>query len=154
ALHDGASRPRRIPHRTVAAQEVAIVALRVQRWPGATIARRLGLARSTVGAVLRRHGLGRLQPVGPPEPVRRYERARGGALGHVDIKQLGRISGLGHRVTGDWRYRPRGIGWEYVHVCIDDASRAAYVEVLRSDRAVDAQAFVTRALRWFARRGV
>jgi len=154
ALIDRSSRPGRIPHRTAAAQEAAILALRARRLVGAAISRQTAVPRSTVGAVLRRHAAGRLRPIDPREPVRRYERARPGELVHVDIKQLGRIRGLGHRITGDWRHRPRGIGWEFVHVCIDDASRTAYVEVLPTDHATDAHAFLARAVAWFAARGV
>jgi len=154
ALADRSSRPGRSPHRTPPAQEAIIVALRARRLGGAAISREVAVPRSTVGAVLRRHALGRLRPAPPPEPVRRYERAHPGELVHVDIKQLGRITRVGHRITGDWRHRPRGIGWEFVHVCIDDASRAAYVEVLPTDHATDACAFLARAVAWFAARGV
>jgi transposase InsO family protein len=73
---------------------------------------------------------------------------------HVDIKKLGRIAGVGHRITGDRRHRARGSGWEYVHVAIDDCSRLSYVEVLGDERGETVAAFLRRALRWFARRGV
>ena len=81
--------------------------------------------------LLRRLGLGKLSALEPKPEVVRYERARPGELVHVDIKLLGRIGRVGHRITGDRRNRVRGIGWEYVHVAVDDASRLAYVEVLK-----------------------
>jgi len=153
-LLDARSAPRRIPHRTPAAREAQIVALREARLPGAAIAARLRLPRSTVGAVLRRRGLQRLPPLSPPPPVQRYERARAGELLHVDIKTLGRIGRIGHRIHGDRRQGVRGIGWEHVHVCVDDASRVAYVEVLPTLQQTEAGAFLTRAVGWFAAHGV
>ena len=127
-------------------------------WAGATSApgRRSPrcVPRATVGAVLRRQGLGRLPALTPPEPVRRYERERPGELLHVDIKSLGRIGQVGHRIHGDRRTRVRGIGWEHVHVCVDDRSRVAYVELLPTLGYVDAVGFLERAVAWFAARGV
>ncbi len=154
SLLDRRSRPGRIRHRTPPRQEHAIVALRAQRLAGAAIARRLKMPRSTVGAVLRRAGLGRLPPAVPPPPIVRYERARPGELVHVDIKSLVRIERVGHRIHGDRRTRVSGAGWEHVHVCIDDASRVAYVEVLRTLHHPDAVGFLERALAWFATHGV
>jgi transposase InsO family protein len=154
SLGDAASVPRRMPRLTRPARVAAVRALRAQRLAGAVIAHRLGLPRSTVGAVLRRCGLGRLRPLESRPPVRRYERAHAGDLLHVDIKTLGRIARVGHRIHGDWRGRPRGIGWEHVHVCVDDASRVAYVEVLPTLTERDASGFLQRAVAWFAARGV
>jgi transposase InsO family protein len=152
-LGDASSAPHRVPHRTAAVQVAQIVALRATRATGMAIARRLRMPRSTVGVVLRRHGMGRLpRPSGPP--VQRYERARAGELLHVDIKTLGRIARVGHRIHGDRRTHVHGIGWEHVHVAIDDASRVAYVEVLPTAQHVDAGAFLERAVAWFARHGV
>lgn len=153
-LLDRSAAPRRIPHRTSAVQEARIVALRVQRLAGWQIARRLRLPRATVGAVLRRRGLGRLPTLAPPEPVRRYERQRPGELLHLDIKTLGRIGQIGHRIHGERRQCSRGVGWEHVHVCVDDASRVAYVEVLSTLTQTDAVAFLDRAVAWFAQHGV
>jgi transposase InsO family protein len=153
-LPDRSSAPRRVPHRTAAVREARVVALRQQRLTGLAIAQRLRLPRATVGAVLRRHGLGRLPALTPPEPVQRYERARPGELLHLDIKTLGRIGQIGHRVHGDWRRKSRGIGWEHVHVCVDDASRVAYVELLPTLQHADAVGFLERAVGWFARHGV
>lgn len=153
-MEDRPSTPRRIPHRTQGRREAAILRLRRQRWPMQRIAQRLQLARSTVGAVARRHGLGRLPPLHPPPAIQRYERARPGELLHLDIKALGRIGRVGHRIHGDRRTRVRGIGWEQVHVCIDDASRVAYVELRPTATALDAIGFLRRAVRWFTRRGI
>jgi len=102
-LRDRSAAPRRCPHRTRPRCVLDIVALRAQRLPGHVIARRVGLPRSTVGRVLRRVGLGRLAPLRPPPPVHRYERATPGELFHIDIKSLGRIRGVGHRIHGDRR---------------------------------------------------
>lgn len=153
-LHDRSAAPRRIPHRTSSAREAQIVALRATRLAGWQIARRLQLPRATVGAVLRRRALNRLPPLTAPEPVRRYERERPGELLHLDIKTLGRIGQVGHRIHGQRRRCTRGIGWEHVHVCIDDASRVAYVEVLPTLTQVDAVGFLERAVAWFAARGI
>jgi len=86
--------------------------------------------------------------------VIRYERRRPGALVHLDVKKLGRIGRIGHRIHGDWRRRVRGIGWEYVHVAIDDRTRLAYAEIYPDETAASATAFLGRAVRWFARWGV
>jgi transposase InsO family protein len=153
-LDDRRSTPRHSPKRTAARQEARIVRLRSERLPGLAIAQRVGVPRATVGAVLRRHGLGRLPAVAPTEPVRRYERARPGELLHVDIKSLGRIGQVGHRIHGDRRTRIRGIGWEHVHVCVDDRSRVAYVELLPTLGYSDAVGFLERAVAWFAAHGV
>ena len=155
-LADRSSRPRHSPARTDAAIESAIEALRRQRLTGPAIARRLGLAVSTVGAVLRRRGLGRLEALEPRPPVIRYERERPGELIHIDIKKLGRIDGIGHRITGHrvGMVRNRGIGWDHLHVAVDDASRLAYTELLPDERKHSATAFLARALAWFAGHGV
>jgi len=149
-LQDRASTPRSNPGRTSVHRVLQIVALRAQRLPGHTIAHRLGLPRATVSRILRGQGLGRLPPLTPRAPILRYERAAPGELLHVDIKSLGRIRGIGHRITGNRRTRVKGIGWEHVHVCIDDASRLAYAEVLPTAAWPDAVGFLERALAWFA----
>jgi transposase InsO family protein len=114
------------------------------------------MARSTVGLVLRRLGLGRLSALEPREPANRYERDRPGELIHLDIKSLGKIDGLGHRITGQrsGQTRNRGIGWDHLHVAIDDASRLAYTEILPGLTGEDASGFLERALAWYARLGV
>ncbi len=122
-------KPRRCSHRLPDETVAAIERLRRERLTGPQIAHALDLPRSTVGAILRRLDLGRLSALEPKPPVVRYERAAPGELIHIDTKKLGRIDGIGHRITGDRRGRNRGIGWDLVHVCIDDASRLAYTEI-------------------------
>jgi transposase InsO family protein len=153
-LADRSPAPRSSPQRTPVRRILQIVALRAQRLPGHVIARRLGVPRTTVSRLLRRQGLGRLPSLMPRAPIQRYERGAPGELLHVDIKSLGRIRGIGHRITGDRRTRVRGIGWEHVHVCIDDASRLAYAEVLATAAWPDAVGFIERAIAWFAAHGV
>ncbi len=153
-LCDRSSAPRRCPRRTSPQRMTEIDQLRRQRMSGPVIARKLGMPRSTVGAVLRRLGLGKLRALEPKPPANRYERATPGELIHLDIKSLGKIEGLGHRVTGDRSSRNRGIGWDHLHVAIDDASRLAYTEILPSLGSEDACGFVERALAWYARLGV
>jgi transposase InsO family protein len=166
-LLDRSSAPGSIPHRTPDELVEVIVLLRKLRMTGAEIALCLTMAVSTVSAVLLRVGLGKLSRLEPPEPPNRYERRRAGDLLHVDVKKLGRISGgAGKRVTGGIRRNPdprrrdsdgierRTKGWDYVHVCIDDATRLAYVEVLADEKAITAVAFLTRAIAFFARHGI
>ena len=155
ALADRSSRPRRIARLTPADRSQLIERLRREcRLTGPAIARGLQMPRSTVAAVLRRAGLSRLKYLTPPEPVQRYERSQAGDLIHIDVKKLGRIKRVGHRITGDRRDRSRGAGWEYVHVAIDDYTRLAYVEVLPNERAETAVGFVTRALAFYRRHGI
>lgn len=153
-LGDRSSRPRRCPRRTEALRERAVLELRLLRMTGPVIAYRLGMPRSTVSRILRRNGMARLRAMAPREPSRRYERKRPGELIHIDVKKLGRIARPGHRVNGDRTTRVRGIGWEFVHVCVDDATRLAYVEVLDDERKETAVGFLRRATEWLARRGV
>lgn len=153
-LVDRSSRPRRSPGATRADVVEAILALRQQRLTVAMIARRLSRARSTVAAVLQRHGLSRLPPLSPPPPVIRYEYKTPGDLLHIDTKKLGRIERIGHRITGDKRSQKHGAGWEHVHVCVDDATRLAYMEVLPSDGKEAASEFLQRASSWYERFGV
>jgi transposase InsO family protein len=129
-------------------------ALREQRISGSEISCWLGVPRSTVARWLSRLGLGRLRQLAAPEPVRRYQKQHAGELLHLDIKKLGKIDGVGHRITGDRRSRKRGIGWEYTHVAIDDASRLSYVEVLADERSETAAVFLARAVAWFDDQGV
>jgi hypothetical protein len=152
-LLDRSSAPRRIPHRTPPSTVEAIGALRRLRMTAAEIAETLGLALSTVSLWLRRIGLGKRSRLEPPEPPNRYERKRPGELIHIDIKKLGRFGAAGKRVIGN-RNGSRGYGWERCHVCVDDATRLAYVEVLPDERGESAAAFLRRAVAWFAERGV
>ena len=153
--HDRSSAPIRCPRRVSAVRVAQVEALRRERLTGMAIAGRLGMARSTVGLVLRRLGLGRLKSLEPPAPILRYERALPGEMIHLDIKKLGRFDIEGHRVTGDPRKgRSRKAGWDFLHVCVDDASRLAYTEILPSERQEDTTAFLERALAWLGRHGV
>ncbi len=154
ALGDRSSAPRRCPHRLSTERVAAVERLRRQRWTSPRIARRTGVPLSTVGAVLRRLGLGRLRALDPRPPIIRYERKRPGELVHIDTKKLGRIDGVGHRITGHRRGRKQGAGWEYLHVCIDDHSRLAYTEIRDAETGQAAADFLSRAARWFAARGV
>ena len=154
ALADRSSRPHASPGQTAAELRALIAGLRRQRWTGPEIARALQLSPATVARYLRRLGLARLRSLAPPVPVVRYEYRRPGALVHVDIKKLGRIGCVGHRITGDRGRRVRGIGGEFVHVAIDDATRLAYVEVLPDEQGVTCVRFLWRALAWFRRHGI
>ena len=153
ALDDASSRPHRQPRRTSADTVSAIVAARHERRTAWAIAIRLQVPRSTVAAVLVRVGLNRLARLEPPAPVHRYERTRPGELVHLDIKPLGRILRVGHRIHPHQRSSV-GAGWEYVHVAVDDYSRAAYVEVLPDQTGPTVAGFLRRTVGWFARRGI
>jgi transposase InsO family protein len=158
-LFDRSSAPGSVPHRTPEERVAVIAALRRLRMTGAEIAELLEMPLSTVSAVLTRIGLGRLVRLQPPEPPNRYQRARPGELVHIDVKKLGKIARPGHRVFGrssqpGWQRRAFELGWEYVHVCVDDATRLAYAEVLPDERGVTAAAFLRRAVACFRSYGV
>lgn len=162
-LLDRSSAPRSVPHRTPEELVEVIAALRRLRMTGAEISFCLGTALSTTSAVLTRIGLGKLSRLEPAEPPNRYERARPGELIHIDVKKLGRIRGAGHRVTGHRQSQKKtrrdgrrtGVaGWEFVHVCVDDATRLAYVEVLTDEKATTAVAFLARATAFYRRHGI
>ena len=154
ALVDRSSRPVRIARQTHPARVEEVLRLRKRRDTGPQIATRVGLSTATVARILARHGLSRLKSLEPKEPVVRYQRDRPGELIHVDIKKLGRIGRVGHRIHGDRTTRVRGIGWEFVHVAIDDASRLAYAEVLPNERSPSSSGFLRRSVAWFQSRGV
>jgi transposase len=165
-LLDRSSAPRRRPSRLPADRVAAIEKLRRVRMTAAEIAEILEMALSTVSRWLQRIGLGRLSRLEPPEPPNRYERRRAGELVHVDVKKLGRIQVPGHRVTGNRRQHARRTrignqgrklgtaGWEFVHVCVDDATRLAYAEVLPDERGATAAGFLRRACEWFRSLGI
>ncbi|HYF46394.1 MAG TPA: IS481 family transposase [Acidimicrobiales bacterium] len=154
AMTDRSSRPHRSPCRVPADRRAAIEALRRARLTQDQIAEQLAMPTSTVTLICRRLGLARLSALDPVEPVNRYERRWPGELIHIDIKKIGQIGRPGHRVNGDRRTRTRGIGWEFVHVAVDDATRLAYVEVLDDEKGATAVGFLRRAVAWFASRGV
>jgi len=156
-LVDRSSEPRSVPHRTPEERVTAVAALRRLRMTGMEIAMCLGMAPSTVSAVLARIGLGKLSRLDPVEPPNRYERRQAGELLHIDIKKLGRIpAGGGHRAhgRGPGRHHGKGLGWDYVHVCVDDATRLAYVEVLHNEQASTVSSFLRRAVGFYRRHGI
>ncbi len=166
-LVDRSSAPATVHNATPADRVEAIAALRRLRLTGPEIAEALEMATSTVSAVLKRIGLGKLSRIEPPEPIRRYERSRPGELIHIDVKKLGRIvGGAGHRIVGrqGQRLNPRRtdgsgvprkeVGWECVHVCVDDATRLAYVEVLPDEKATTAIGFLGRAISFYRSYGI
>jgi len=165
-LFDRSSAPRRVANRTPADRVAVIVGLRQLRMTAAEIAETLAMPVSTVSAVLSRGGIGRLGRIGLERPVR-YERSQPGELVHIDVKRLGRIEGgAGKRVTGGIKRNPdkrrldaaglerKRIGWEYVHVAVDDYSRLAYAEVLADEKATTAIGFLRRASAFYARHGI
>ena len=154
ALVDRSSRPNRMPRQAHPDRVEGVLRLRRRRYTSPQIARRVGLSTATVGRILARHGLSRLKSLEPKEPVVRYQRDCPGELIHVDIKKLGRIKVVGHRITGNRRQCAPGAGWEFVHVAIDDASRMAYAEVLTNERSPSSTGFLRRSVAWFQRRGV
>ncbi len=154
ALVDRSSRPRRMPRQAHPDRVEEVLRLRRRRYTGPQIASRVGLSSATVARILVRQGLSRLKSLEPKEPILRYQRDRPGELIHVDIKKLGRIGRIGHRIHRDHSKKVRGIGWEFVHVAIDDASRMAYAEVLPNERSPSSTAFLRRSVAWFQSRGV
>jgi len=155
-LVDRSSRPNDSPNRTPDDVEAKVVGLRKERRIYHRIAAEVGVSRATVGRILTRHGLNRWRNLVPAEPVRRYERDRPGEMIHIDIKKLGRFNRVGHRITGDrtGQSNSRGIGWEFVHVCVDDHSRLGFAEVMPDERKESAVTFLNAAIAWYARLGV
>ena len=153
-LSDRSSRPHRLRQPTPDATVEQIAALRRQRWTGEQIAKQVGVSPATVSRVLRRLGLSRLKDLAPAASIRRYQRANPGELIHIDIKKLARFEKIGHRITGERSGQSRGGGWEFVHVCLDDASRIAFAQVLPDERKESAIAFLQAALAYYASLGV
>lgn len=155
-LMDRSSRPKRLYRPTPAAIVERVEVLRRQRFTGKQIAADLGVSPATVSRILRRLGLNRMRDLEPAEPVRRYEREHPGDMIHIDIKKLGRFDKIGHRITGDrtGQSNSRGVGWEYVHVCIDDNSRVAFSQILPDEKAVSAVAFLSAAVAYYKSLGV
>src|SRR6266478_2983511 len=159
-LRDRSSKPHSLPSQTAPATCTVIETLRRQRHTGKHIAAEVGVSAATVSRILRRLGLNRMRDLEPAEPVRRYEREHPGELIHIDIKKLGKFNRIGHRITGDrtgqsnLRSRGKGPGWEYVHVCIDDASRIAFSQVMKNEKKGCAVAFLKAAVAYYASLGV
>ena len=155
-LQDRSSRPHRLHRPTPEPIVRQIGALRRERQTGQQIAAELGVSPATVSRVLRRLGLNSLKALEPAEPVRRYQRDKPGELLHIDIKKLGRFERPGHRVTGDrtGQSNSRGIGWEYVHVCVDDRSRIAFSQILPDEKKTSATAFLKAAVAYYQQLGI
>jgi transposase InsO family protein len=154
-LADRSSRPHRLYRPTPAAMVALIETLRRQRFTGKQIAAEVGVSPATVSRVLKRLGLNRIAALEPAEPVRRYEREHPGELIHIDIKKLGRFERVGHRITGNRQQgESRGAGWEFVHVCIDDASRLAFSQIFPDEKKQSAVAFLEAAVAYYASLGV
>jgi transposase InsO family protein len=157
-LLDRPSTPARVANRTCERRVQAIAALRRLRFTGPEIAEVLQMPLSTVSGILQRIGMGKLGRLGL-EAAERYERERPGELIHIDVKKLGRIARPGHRLTGtraskDYHRKAHNLGWEFVHIAIDDCTRLAYVEVLADEKATTAVAFLRRAIAFFDRHGI
>ena len=154
-LKDRSSRPHRLHRPTATAVVERIEALRRQRFTGKQIAAELGVSPATVSRVLRRLGLNRIEALEPAEPIRRYQREHPGELIHIDIKKLGRFDKVGHRITGDRQAgRSRAVGWEFVHVSIDDASRIGFSQILPDEKQESAVAFLRAAVAYYLSLGV
>ena len=155
-LRDRSSRPLSSPNQTPQATCAAVERLRRQRYTGKEIAAELELSSATVSRILKRLGLNCLSALEPAEPIRRYEREQPGELIHIDIKKLGKFDEIGHRITGDRRGQSsrRGVGWEYVHVAIDDHSRIAFARVMADQKKRSAVAFLKAAVAYYASLGI
>lgn len=155
-LADRSSRPHKLYRSTPQATTEQIVTLRRQRITGKQIAITVGVSPATVSRVLKRAGLSRWRDLEPAEPARRYERDQPGELIHIDIKKLGRFKRIGHRITGDrhGQSNSRGVGWEFVHVCIDDASRIAFSQILADEKKESAVAFLLAAIAYYQSLGI
>jgi transposase InsO family protein len=155
-LRDRSSRPHSLPSQTPPATCATVEALRRQRHTAKQISAEVGVSPATVSRILRRLGLNRVRDLEPAEPVRRYERATPGEMIHIDIKKLGRFDKVGHRITGDrtGQSNSRGVGWEFVHVCIDDHSRVAFSQILTDEKAESAVPFLKTAVAYYKSLGV
>jgi transposase InsO family protein len=153
-LPDRSSRPRRCPHRLARYRRRQIARWRRRRWSSCRIASYLQLPIAAVVREQRRLGLARLPRLEPPHPILRYEWPQAGDLVHLDVKKLGKIGRVGHRIHGDYRRRVRGIGWEFLHVAIDDCTRVPYAEMLRDETGPTTVGFLTRALAFYRARGI
>lgn len=153
-LADRSSRPQRCPHRLPRHRQRQIRRWRTRRWSSCRIASHLQLPIAAVVREQRRIGLAHLPRLEPPHPILRYEWPQAGDLLHLDVKKLGKIGRVGHRIHGDRTARVRGIGWAYVHVAIDDCTRVPYAEVLPDEQGPTTAAFLDRALAFYRARGI
>jgi transposase InsO family protein len=155
-LQDRSSRPLSSPGQTPLATCAGVETLRRQRYTGKQIAAEFSISPATVSRILHRLGLNRLSSLEPAEPMRRYERDKPGEMIHIDIKKLGRFNQIGHRITGDRRGQSnsRGVGWEYVHVAVDDHSRIAFAKIMPSEKKRSATTFLKAAIAYYEGLGV
>jgi transposase len=155
-LQDRSSRPHRLRQPTPPQVIERIARLLRQRMPGTEIATTVGVSPATVSRVLKRLGLSKLSALEPAQPARRYECEKPGEKIHLDIKKLGKFNHIGHRITGDrtGQSNSRGVGWEYLHVCIDDASRVAFSRIMKSERGRCAVAFLKAAVAYYKSLGI
>ena len=155
-LQDRSSRPHRLRQPTAPEVIKRIESLRRQRMPGTEIATTVGVSPATVSRVLKRLGLSKLSALEPAEPARRYEREQPGEMIHIDIKKLGKFNQVGHRITGDRKGQSnsRGVGWEFLHVCIDDASRVAFSKIMKTERGRCAVTFLEAAVAYYKSLGI
>ena len=154
-LFDRSCRPHHSPTAIPARKRRRLEQLRRRRWPMWRIARDQGCSVATVGRYMQRVGLSRLKSLDPVEPVVRYEREAPGELLHIDTKRLGKIRGVGHRITGDrTKNHNRGIGWDAVHLAIDDHSRVAFARIKPDEGALSCAEFLREAIAFYAGLGV
>lgn len=153
-LVDRSSRPKRCRSKLAEADYAHILSLRKERLTGDEIALRLGLCRSTVFRALHRLGCSRLSSLEEKEPIQRYQWEKPGQMLHLDIKRLGKIDGVGHRMLGRRKARRKRPGWEYLHVCVDDSSRAAYTAIFPDETADSAVEFLWFSVAWYASHGI
>jgi hypothetical protein len=154
-LADRSSRPKRCPRALTQQEQAQLEALRRQRWSLWRIAAQAGRGIGTVSRCMQRLGLSRLTSLEPAVPIVRYERAAPGELLHIDTKKLGRIDGIGHRITGDrTKSHSRGTGWDMVHLAIDDHSRVSFALVLPDEKGVSCAEFLHQAVAYYASLGV
>jgi transposase InsO family protein len=154
-LLDRSSRPHSSPQACSSQEICRFEERRRERMPLWLIAREHGRCLATLSRHMKRAGLSRLSALQPPEPVRRYERAAPGELLHIDIKKLGRIKGIGHRITGDrTQNRNPGIGWDAVHLAIDDHSRVSFASIKPDETAFSCVQFLQQAVAYYASLGV
>ena len=155
-LQDRSSRPHRLYRPTPSEVIERIESLRRQRMPGNEIAATVGVSAATVSRVLKRLGLSKRSALEPSEPPRRYEREQPGEMIHIDIKKLGKFNRIGHRITGDrtGQSNSRGVGWEFIHVAIDDASRVAFSRIMKTERKACAIVFLKAAVAYYKSLGI
>ena len=156
AMCDRSSRPLRIPRQTAPVVANRVTHLRRQRRTGQHIAHETGVSPATVSRILKRAGLSRIRDIEPADPIVRYEYKEPGGLIHLDIKRLGRFDRVGHRITGDrtGQSNSRGVGWEYVHICIDDHSRIAVTDIYPDEKAVSAIACLRASVAYYLSLGI